>query len=91
MPKMEFSANVQSKDKMNDRKTIELPPDIRKKFEIKDHVKLEIKKKGFEDLVFFANVQSKTTVEGRKLIELPPTIRDNYTIGENLKIIIEKL
>lgn len=91
MTKLEFSANVQSKDHETGRKTIELPPDIRKKFEIKDHVKLEIKKKGFKDMVFFANVQSKTITEGRKLIELPSTIRDNYSIGENLKITIEKL
>jgi bifunctional DNA-binding transcriptional regulator/antitoxin component of YhaV-PrlF toxin-antitoxin module len=88
---MEFSANVQSKDRANHRKTIELPPEIRKKFDVKDHVKIEIKKRGFESLEFFVNIQSKTVTEGRKLIELPPSIRDNYAIGENLKINIEKL
>jgi uncharacterized protein YqfB (UPF0267 family) len=87
MPKLEFSANVQSKDKANHRKTIELPPDVRKKFSVRDHVRIEIDR----DQIFFANIQSKTKEEGRKLIEIPPSIRSKYKIGQSLKIIIEKL
>ncbi len=91
MPKLEFSANVQSKDKEHGRKTIELSADARNKFEARDHVRITIKKKDAETVSFYGNIQSKTAVDegGRKLIELPPVIRLDYKIGDNIKITIE--
>jgi len=91
MTKLEFSANVQSKDKEHERKTIELSSDARKKFEARDHVRITIKKKDADTVSFYGNIQSKTIVSegGRKLIELPPVIRHDYKVGDSIKITIE--
>lgn len=87
MAKYDFKANVQSKDSANDRKTIELSPAIRDKLNVKDHVRVTVKKKGNDSVNFYANIQAKST--NRKLIELPPSIRDDFKVGDNLKITIE--
>ena len=89
MLKKEFTANIQSKDKANCRKMIELPPDIREKFNVRDHVKVSLKRSGDERRDFFANVQSKKVEDGRKVIELPPHIRSKFKVGDSVKVIIE--
>lgn len=85
----EFTANIQSKDKANCRKMIELSPDVRDKYNVRDHVKVTMKKTGEEKQEFFANIQSKNKDDGRKVIELPPSVRGKFKVQDSVKVTIE--
>ena len=92
MTKKYFMGNVQSKDKKNNRKTVELPMNIRGRYSIKEHVGVSMRRDTEEKIIkFFANVQAKTIKDGRKVIELPPHVRGKFKVGDSVNIMIESI